>query len=70
MGVMRESPPHHTIKRRSDEPRLEIGDRVSVREGVIGVVLARYTPSGGGNEVRYIVEVVSDEGEKKLSPSS
>lgn len=70
MGMEKETPPHQTIKRRSDEPRLEIGDRVSVREGVIGVVLARYTPSGGGNEVRYIVEVISDEGEKNLPPSS
>ncbi len=63
MGLVKEAA-HQTIKRRSDEPRLEIGDRVSVREGVIGVVLARYTPSGEENEVCYVVEVVPDEGEK------
>ncbi len=69
MEVVKESPPHHTIKRRSDEPKLQIGDRVSVKEGVIGVVLARYTPSGGGNEVRYVVEIISDDG-NKIPPST
>lgn len=63
MEVVKEAPQHHTIRRRSDEHKLQIGDRVLVKEGVIGVVLARYTPSGGQNEVRYIVEVLSGEGE-------
>lgn len=66
MGLVKE-PPHHTIKRRSDEPKLQTGDRVSLKEGGIGVVLARYTPSGGRDEVRYIVEVISKEGVKNSS---
>ena len=32
--------------RRSDEPKLELGDVVSIKEGVVGVVVARYVPSG------------------------
>ena len=35
--------PRQTITRRSDEPKLNIGDTVTIREGVIGVVIARYT---------------------------
>jgi hypothetical protein len=64
MEAVKEAPPHQTIKRRSDEPKLQIGDKVLVKDGVIGVVLARYRPSGGQNEVCYVVEVLSDEGEK------
>ena len=44
------------IKRRSDEPKLELGTTIEIKEGVIGVVVARYMPSGGHNEVHYIVE--------------
>ncbi len=62
MRTVKEAP-HHTIKRRAEEPKLRIGERVSVREGVIGIVLARYTPSGAPNEVRHIVvEIIPDEG--------
>lgn len=51
-------PTRHTIIRRSDEPMLEIGETVSVKEGVVGVVVARFVPSGPkSNEVHYIVEV-------------
>jgi hypothetical protein len=51
-----------TITRRPDEPKFEIGDTVPVKEGVVGVVLARYMPSGDGrNEVHYIVELRSNE---------
>jgi len=64
LEVVKEEPPHQTIKRRSDEPKLQIGEKVLVKEGVIGVVLARYTPSGGHNEVCYVVEILSDESEK------
>ena len=47
-----------TLRRRSDEPKLEIGDTVLIKEGVVGVVLARFTPSGERrNEVHYIVEL-------------
>lgn len=56
--------PRQTIRRRLDEPKLELGDIISIKEGVIGVVLARHTPSGGQNQVRYIVELIPDEGEK------
>jgi hypothetical protein len=27
-----------------------------MKEGLVGVILARYTPSGGRNEIHYIVE--------------
>jgi len=67
---VKEEPPHQTIKRRSDEPKLQIGDKVLVREGVMGVVLARYTPSGGQNEVYYVVEILSDQGKKARTPKS
>ena len=55
-----------TIRRRSDEPKLEIGDVVPIKEGVVGVVLARFIPSGDKrrNEVHYIVELRSDDTEK------
>jgi hypothetical protein len=47
----------------SNEPKLEIGETVTVREGVIGVVLARFRPSGSrGNEVHYIVELRPEAG--------
>ena len=50
--------PHRTITRRSDELKLEIGDRISIEEGLIGVVLARYTRSGDvRHDVHYIVEL-------------
>jgi hypothetical protein len=55
---VKEEPRHITLKRRLDEPKLEIGETVTVREGVIGVVLARFRPSGAhSNEVHYIVEL-------------
>ena len=47
---------HRTIKRRPDEPRLEIGATIEIKEGVIGVILARYIPSGGRKEIHYVVE--------------
>ena len=57
--------PLRTLKRRSDEPKLEIGDTVLMKEGVIGVVLARFIPSGERrNEVHYIVQLKPDETEK------
>lgn len=62
---MKEPPPHKTLIRRSDEPKLEIGDLVSIREGVIGVVLARFNPSGEKcNEVHYIVELRPETGKR------
>lgn len=55
--------PRHTIRRRSDEPKLELGDTIFLKEGVVGVVLASYIPSGGRDEVRYVVEIISDQGD-------
>jgi hypothetical protein len=48
-----------TIKRHSEEPRLEIGDTVVVHDGAKGTVLARYIPSAHKTEVRYIVAIPS-----------
>ena len=51
-----------TLIRCSDEPKLEIGDTVLIKEGVVGVVLARFTPSGERrNEVHYIVQLKPDD---------
>jgi hypothetical protein len=44
--------------RRCDEPTLEIGDAIPIVEGLVGVVLARYTRSGDTRQdVHYIVEL-------------
>ena len=51
---------HQTIKRQSSEPKLEIGERVSLKDDLIGVVRARYVPASSPNEVCYVVEVISD----------
>ena len=46
-----------SIIRRSEEPKLEVGETVLIKEGVAGVVLARFIPSGKGrHEVHYIVQ--------------
>ena len=58
MELLKQPPPHRTVTRRSDEPELEIRDKIPIEEGVIGVVLARYTRSGDARqEVHYIVEL-------------
>ena len=55
---MKQLPSHRTITRRSNEPKLEIGDKIPMEEAVVGVVLARYTRSGDPlQEVHYIVEL-------------
>ena len=51
---VKETPRQQTFIRRSDEPKLEIGDVVPIKQGVVGVVLFRFIPS-------YIVELTSDE---------
>ena len=57
-GRVKQPPPHRTISRRADEPDIKIGEKVPLEEGVIGVVLARYTRSSDArHEVHYIVEV-------------
>jgi hypothetical protein len=58
-------PTRQTVIRRFDEPKLEIGDAVSIREGVAGVVLARFVPTSVvRNEVHYIVELKQSDIEK------
>lgn len=52
-------PTRQTIKRSLDEPKLEIGDTISIREGVNAVVVARYNPAGEENQICYIVELLS-----------
>jgi len=53
--------PRQTLIRRSDEPKLEIGDVVRIKEDVEGVVLARFIASGESQgEIHYIVELRSD----------
>ncbi len=55
--------PRQTLIRRSDEPKLEVGDVVPIKDGVVGVVLARFKPSGERrNEVHYIVELKPEKG--------
>jgi hypothetical protein len=50
--------PHRTVTRSSDEPKLELGDTISLEEGLVGVVLARYTRSGDPRpDAHYIVEL-------------
>jgi hypothetical protein len=57
MGEVKQAP-HRTITRRWDEPKLRIGDTISIEEGLVGVVLARYTRSSDArNDVHYIVEL-------------
>jgi hypothetical protein len=57
MGEVKQAP-HRTVTRRLDEPKLEIGDTISMEEGLVGVVLARYTRSADAHhDVHYIVEL-------------
>ena len=70
MEVLKESPTHHSIKRRAEEPKLQIGEKISLKGGGIGIVLARYTASGAQDETCYVVEVLPDEGEKSCAKIS
>jgi hypothetical protein len=57
MGEVNQAP-HRTVTRRADEAKLEIGEKIPIEEGVVGVVLARYTRSSDSrNDVHYIVEL-------------
>jgi hypothetical protein len=49
------------LRRRLDEPKLEVGEIVSLKDGESGIVLARYISPGRANEVCYIVEVISND---------
>jgi hypothetical protein len=55
---VKQAPPHRTVMRRADEPKLEIGDKIPIEEGVVGIVLARYPRSSDPRQdVHYIVEL-------------
>jgi uncharacterized protein YkvS len=63
MERMKDEPQRQTLRRRPDEPKLEVGDVIEIKNGVVGVVLARYKPSGERrNEVHYIVELRPEKG--------
>jgi hypothetical protein len=49
-----------TVVRRSDEPKLEVGHSIPIKEGVTGIVLARFTPTGTPTEIHYLVELLSN----------
>ena len=51
----------HTVKRRLDEPKLNLGDIVDLKDGAKGIVIARYTPSAHRDEIRYVVRVEPQE---------
>jgi hypothetical protein len=53
--------PRQTLMLRSDEPKLEVGDTVPIKEGVVGVVLARFTPSGERSNEIHILELKADQ---------
>jgi len=60
MGQVKEAQ-RQTITRRSDEPKLEIDDVVPIREGVVGVVVARYTaPGDERQDIHYVLELRPD----------
>src|SRR5450759_5117023 len=62
-GQMKDESQRHTLRRRADEPKLEVGDFVEIKDGVVGVVLARFKHSGERrNEVHYIVELRPEKG--------
>lgn len=58
-------PSRQTIRRRLDDPKLEVGETISLKDDANGVVIARYIPSGRSDEVCYIVEVISDDQKKR-----
>ena len=54
-------PTRQTIVRRADEPKMELGDTIPIKEGEVGVVLARFIRSGDElKKVHYIVELRPD----------
>ena len=57
MESVEDAPSLHTLKRRLDEPRLALGDIVDLKDGAKGIVVARYTPPGHPDEIRYVVRV-------------
>ena len=57
-------PSRQTIRRRLDEPKLELGAMISLKDDATGVVIARYIPSGRSDEMCYVVDVMSDDQKK------
>ena len=57
-------PTRQILRRRSDEPKLEIGDTALIKDGVVGVVVARFAPSGERrSNVHYVVELKAGGGD-------
>ena len=52
-----DGPRLQTIVRRTDEPKLALGDTVIVKQGVVGVVVARFVPTAKPGEVHYILQM-------------
>jgi hypothetical protein len=44
------------VFRRRDEPTLQIGESILIKEGFVGVVLARFTPHSDPATVGYMIE--------------
>ena len=60
--------PHRVHIRGFGDPKLELGTVVEVKDGVFGVVVARFKPSGQrGDEVHYIVELLPDSARGRLN---
>jgi len=59
-NIFVKEPSRRTVVRKSDEPRLEIGESICVKDGVLGIILARFVPSNS-SDVHYIVEVRPNE---------
>lgn len=59
---MIEKPVRIEVFRSMDEPRLQLGETIPVKEGFVGVVLASFTPQSDPSKVGYIV------GPRRLSP--
>lgn len=62
---VREEVRRQTVRRQLDEPKLEVGAIISLKDGTTGIVLARYIASGRTDEVCYVVERITNEGEKE-----
>lgn len=46
----------YELTRKLDDPRLNVGDMVEVREGQMGQIMAWYVPQDDAQSIRYVVE--------------
>ena len=53
---MIEKPVNIEVFRSRDEPGLQIGQTIPIKEGFVGVVLARFIPRSDPTIIGYIVE--------------